>query len=324
METINNLNEQNMNEMEKQNVEVKEPVETPVKKVGRRGIATSVGTTRLKFSHEQARPNGLFIGHLDSVVTTMIKIGEDRAGMPSFNGLEIPKITFTFASNEPEVAKRHYVTLAFNAVESNVNTIPGGKEEWKVNSVFDWIKHILNVYMLKGRELTNDEAAALSLSYDDFDEQGEYVSVEPEDVIKSWRTLFENVENMLNRGLDGKPYYKTKDGKDIPVWMKLIRFVKSGRKGWTAVNNGNLAFPGFVGEGCIEVYQNNVIPSIHVDIIKETILPMKIEKPKEPNFSMNTVGGMPNMNTPVIDTATATDQAFGQSFGAEAMEDMPF
>ena len=86
-----------------------------VKKV-RRGIAAARGTTRLKFSHEQAKLNGLFIAHLDSVATSMIQIGEDKTGMPSFNGLEIPKLVFTFASNEAEVAKRHYVTLQFTAV----------------------------------------------------------------------------------------------------------------------------------------------------------------------------------------------------------------
>ena len=123
------------------------PVET--KKVSRRGIGTARGTTRLKFSHEQAKQNGLFLGHLDSVAVTMIQIGEDKTGMPSFNGLEIPKLTVTFASNEEEVNKRHYQNLTFTAVESNANTIPGGKEEWKVNTVFDWFKHILNVYVLK-------------------------------------------------------------------------------------------------------------------------------------------------------------------------------
>ena len=123
-------------------------------KVVRRGIASARGTQRLKFSHELAKPNGLFIAHLDSVVVSKILIGEDKTGLPSFNGLQIPRIAITFASNEPEAAKRHYVTISFTAVESNVDTIPGGKKEWQVNAVLDWFKHILNVYVLKGRELT--------------------------------------------------------------------------------------------------------------------------------------------------------------------------
>lgn len=116
----------------------------------------------------------------------------------------------TFASNEEDPNKRHYVSKTFTAVESNVNTIPGGKEEWKVNSVFDWLKHVLNVYYLKGRELTDEEATALSLTFEDFDEQGEYVSVDTEIVINAWKVLFENFENIMNRGKNGKPVYHDK------------------------------------------------------------------------------------------------------------------
>lgn len=304
--------------------EVQEEVQN-VKKVNRRGVAAARGTTRLKFSHEQAKQNGLFIGHLESVVVSMIQIGEDKTGMPSFNGLEIPKIVLTFASNDPEVSKRNYVTLQFTAVESNANTIPGGKDEWKVNTVFDWFKHILNVYVLKGRELTEDEADALTLSFEDFDEQGEYVPVEPEDVVAGWKTLFENFENIINRGRDGQPYYKSKDGKYIPVWIKLLRYIKTGKKGWQPVNNGDLAFPSFVGEGCIEVYKQNTPPSIRIDSIKEAIIPMNVEKAKAPNMPTPGMGGVaaPAMGgVPVVDPMVGAGNFNG--IATEAADDMPF
>ena len=304
--------------------EVQEEVQN-VKKVNRRGVAAARGTTRLKFSHEQAKQNGLFIGHLESVVVSMIQIGEDKTGMPSFNGLEIPKIVLTFASNDPEVTKRNYVTLQFTAVESNANTIPGGKDEWKVNTVFDWFKHILNVYVLKGRELTEDEANALTLSFEDFDEQGEYVPVEPEDVVAGWKTLFENFENIINRGRDGQPYYKSKDGKYIPVWIKLLRYIKTGKKGWQPVNNGDLAFPSFVGEGCIEVYKQNTPPSIRIDSIKEAIIPMNVEKAKAPNMPTPGMGGVaaPAMGgVPVVDPMVGAGNFNG--IATEAADDMPF
>lgn len=304
--------------------EVQEEVQN-VKKVNRRGVAAARGTTRLKFSHEQAKQNGLFIGHLESVVVSMIQIGEDKTGMPSFNGLEIPKIVLTFASNDPEVSKRNYVSLQFTAVESNANTIPGGKDEWKVNTVFDWFKHILNVYVLKGRELTEDEANALTLSFEDFDEQGEYVPVEPEDVVAGWKTLFENFENIINRGRDGQPYYKSKDGKYIPVWIKLLRYIKTGKKGWQPVNNGDLAFPSFVGEGCIEVYKQNTPPSIRIDSIKEAIIPMNVEKAKAPNMPTPGMGGVaaPAMGgVPVVDPMVGAGNFNG--IATEAADDMPF
>lgn len=304
--------------MLKETVNQETPIEE-VKKVSRRGLGSARGTARLKFGNDQAKPNGLFLGHLEEVKYSTITIGEDKTGMPSFNGFEIPKLTLTFASNEEDPNKRHYVSKTFTAVESNVNTIPGGKEEWKVNSVFDWLKHVLNVYYLKGRELTDEEATALSLTFEDFDEQGEYVSVDTEIVINAWKVLFENFENIMNRGKDGKPVYHDKNNKFIPVWLKLLRYVKS-RKSWTPINNGDLSLPQFVGEGCIEIYQQNAIPSIKIDLVKETILIMNVEKPKTPN--MTAVGGMaPMMGGVAIDQ---TMNPMGTDISSQIIDDMPF
>lgn len=304
--------------MSKETVNQETPIEE-VKKISRRGLGSARGTARLKFGNDQAKPNGLFLGHLEEVKYSTITIGEDKTGMPSFNGFEIPKLTLTFASNEEDPNKRHYVSKTFTAVESNVNTIPGGKEEWKVNSVFDWLKHVLNVYYLKGRELTNEEAIALSLTFEDFDEQGEYVSVDTEIVINAWKVLFENFENIMNRGKDGKPVYHDKNNKFIPVWLKLLRYVKS-RKSWTPINNGDLSLPQFVGEGCIEIYQQNAIPSIKIDLVKETILIMNVEKPKTPN--MPAIGGMaPMMGGVAIDQ---TMNPMSADISSQTIDDMPF
>ena len=304
--------------MSKETVNQETPIEE-VKKVSRRGLGSARGTARLKFGNDQAKPNGLFLGHLEEVKYSTITIGEDKTGMPSFNGFEIPKLTLTFASNEEDPNKRHYVSKTFTAVESNVNTIPGGKEEWKVNSVFDWLKHVLNVYYLKGRELTDEEATALSLTFEDFDEQGEYVSVDTEIVINAWKVLFENFENIMNRGKDGKPVYHDKNNKFIPVWLKLLRYVKS-RKSWTPINNGDLSLPQFVGEGCIEIYQQNTIPSIKIDLVKETILIMNVEKPKTPN--MPAVGGMATMMGGVA--IDQTMNPMGTDISSQTIDDMPF
>lgn len=257
----------------------------------RRGIATARGTQRLKFTHELAKPNGLFMGHLEAVAVSKINIGESSTGMPSFNGCEIPRLTLTFATNEPEADKRHYATLSFTAVESNVDTIPGGKSDWTVNRIFDYMKHILNVYVLKGRELTEEETNALSLSFDDFDENGIYVPVAVETVIAAYTTLFENFAAMINTAKDGKPTYLDKDGKFIPVWIKLLRYVKN-KKGWNAISNGDLAFPTFVGEGVIEIWKTNTPASIRVDVIKECITP-KEETKEAKTPTVPGIGGMP-------------------------------
>lgn len=247
--------------------------ETQVKKP-MRGVGNAQGTQRLKFSHEHALKNGLFIAALEDVKVNTIEIGADKTGMPSFAGLAIPRISFTFRSIDPKETAHKYVNLSFTAVESNADTIPSGKNAWQVNTVFDYFKHILDVYYLRGRELTDEESALLALSYDDTNELGEYQPVEPETVVAAWTTLFENFANLLNAGKDGKCAYKTADGKLIPAWIKLIRYFKN-KSGWKAVSNGNLGFPNFVGEGCIEIFKQDVAPSIRINVINERITPMQ-------------------------------------------------
>lgn len=292
-------------------------------KVARRGIGNARGTQRLKFTEKDAKPNGLFLGMLENVDVSMIKIGEETQGLPSFNGLEIPRIRFTFTSADEDVNKRKYVTLSFTAVESNVETIPGGKGGWKVDAPLSWLKHILNTYVFKGRELTEDEENLYSLPFIDYDETGAYVPVAVEEVIAGWKVLFEAVANTLNTGNNDTPYYKV-NGKSSLIWMKLLRYTKAGKKGWTPVSNGDLAFPVFIGEGCIELYKPNTMPAIHLDVVKECIKPMNIEKPKPqaPNMMGAGMPGMPAMggvpmnefaNSP-IDTGfggVATDMPFG-------------
>ena len=290
-------------------------------KVNRRGLGSARGTQRMKFSHEHAMANGLFMAHLDSVAVSSILIGEDKTGLPSFNGMQIPRIALTFASNEAEANKRHYVTLSFTAVESNVDTIPGGSKEWTVNVILDWFKHILDVYYLKGRELTQEEEEILSLSFTDFDENGEYTPVDVEEVVAGWRTLFENFANMLETGKNGAPIYKTADGKNIPVWIKLIRYNKTVKNGWKAVvQSGDLTFPTFVGEGCIEIFNQQAKPAIRLDAVKEAIKPMNLDanKPKAPNMPM-----MPGMNGG-IPAGDPMDGGFDAGLSAEAATDMPF
>lgn len=292
----------------------------------RRGIGTARGTTRMKFDTKHALPNGLFLAHLENVEVRDITIGEETSGMPSFNGLTIPQLVLTFASNEEDANKRKYAPpLRFSAVESNAETIPGGKGEWKVNQIFDYIKHILNVYVLKGRELNETEEEALALSFEDFDEEGNYIPTEPEVVIAAWRQLFTNFATIMNTGRDGSPVYKTKDNKFIPVYVKLIRYFKANKSGWKAVSNGDLAFPTFVGEGVIEIYKQNVPASIRIDAIREDIRPRQIAETKKPNMpagpGMTMMGGIPMMGSEggIVDPMAGPD-----GIALEAGEDTPF
>lgn len=292
---------------------------TPVeKKVKRRGISNeTVSTTRLKFSHTDMKPNGLFVAHLDNIELNEVDMKDDSA-MVSFRGTKVNRLVITFSSNEDDVNKRKYVYLNFMPVESNVNTIPGGKEEWKVTRIFSYLKHILDVYVLHGQEMSAEMEDALSLDYNDIDEQGEYVSVPVETVAAAWNKLFTNFVNIMNTAKDGKPAYKTSDNKIIPIWIKLIRYIKTG-KGWTPIANGQLSFPTYVGEGVIEIFQSKTIPLIKVDPVREAIKPMNIEPTKKaPNVAMPGFGG-------IVANGIPGSEMPGSDFnmGGVPFEDMP-
>lgn len=299
----------------------------PAKAVRRRGISNETqGTSRLRFSHTDAKPNGLFVGHLEDVQLTKVDIKEDSAGMPSFRGIELNRLVLTFASNDEDKAKRRYQTLSFMPVESNVNTIPGGKEEWKVTRIFNYLKHILDVYVLRGGAMTPDMENALTLDFEDFDENGEYCQIAPEAVAAGWNKLFANFFNLFFTAKEGAPAWKTKDGKFIPVWIKLIRYIKAGQKGWTEIDRGNLAFPTYPGEGVLEVYVQNTAPTIKLDATREAIRPMNIEKNKKPNLQIpGAPGGGVDMGAGFggVQGSEMGAGMAGYGFGGEAVDDMP-
>ena len=297
--------------------------QTVAKKV-RRGVSNKTqAVAQLKFHEKDAAQNGLFVGHLEEVRVDW----SNNVDAKSFTGMSIPRLTFHFASNHANASEKRHVYQTLFPVESNVNTIPGGSEDWRVNNVFNWIKHILDVFYLKGREMTEAEEDALSLTFEDFDENGEYVSVEVEDVIAGYRAIFENAAAMLNGSFEltdgevAKPVYKTSDGKYIPCWLKLLRHKK--RKGdWINVGaNGDLAFDGFIGNGVVELLKKDCPPTVlRLDLAKESITPK--ETKKTPTI------GAPGMGAPAMGGVMAGAPSMGMPVDNGAFqaagEDMPF
>lgn len=273
--------------MEKENVKSAPAAEGTVKKV-RRGVSNATkAVADLRFHEKDAAQNGLFIGHLHSVSVDWSNNEDGKI----FTGTNFPRLTLHFASNHANANEMRHVYQNILPVESTVNTIVGGSEEWKVNQVLNWIKHILDVFYLKGRELTEEEEQALAITFEDSDEQGNYVPVDVEEVVNCYANIFNNVAAMLNGqfGLaDGevaKPCYKTTDGKYIPIWMKLLRH-KKVKNSWTNVaNNGELGFDNFIGNGVIELVKKGCDPLIlRIDVAKESITPKDTKK-------VPTVGG---------------------------------
>lgn len=290
----------------------------------RRGVSNKTqAVAQLKFHEKDAAQNGLFVGHLEEVRVDW-STNEDAK---SFTGMSIPRLTLHFASNHANASEKRHIYQTLFPVESNINTIPGGSEEWKVNNVFNWIKHILDIFYLKGREMTVAEEETLSLTFEDYDENGEYIAVEPEDVIVGYRTIFENAAAMLNGswnlgdGEVAKPVYKTADGKPLSCWIKLLRHKK--RKGdWVNVGqNGDLAFDNFIGNGVVELLKKDCPPTVlRLDLAKESITPKETKKTPTigaPGIGSTTMGGvMPGGPAMGI---SGDNEAF-----AAAGEQMPF
>ena len=263
---------------------------TNVAKRNRRGINNSTRSTARKKFNEKTdanQTNGLFLAHLDSVEVRMVKPQED-GGLAQFAGIDVPVLTVTYASNEAKADDRKYVTQRYFPVPSSVDTIPGGVNAWRVDSMFAWLKHIYTVFVLGDREMTEQEEDALSLDFEDYDDDLNYQPVDAQVIVDSYTKVFNNFVALLNN--DGKPHYKDSKGNFIPIWIKLLRFTKNKGE-WRALvgtpnssNYGDLAFPTFVGEGCIELFVQNKAPKIYIDRIKETIRFIATEKPKPANL----------------------------------------
>ena len=231
------------------------PAEAAPKKL-KRGVSNQTqAVNQLKFHEKDAAQNGLFIGHLEEVRVDW----STNADSKSFTGMSVPRLTYHFASNHANVNERRHVYNTLFPVESNVNTIPNGVEAWKVDNILNWIKHTLDVLYLKSRQLTPEEEDALTLPFCDYDENNEYVAVDPQDVINGYASLFNNVVAImtgkfnLTVGATPQPCYKDASGKPISLWMKLLRH-RRRKNDWINVGqNGDLGFDQFIGSGVIEL-----------------------------------------------------------------------
>lgn len=293
-------------------------------KVRRRGVSNETkGTSQLLFNETDAAQNGLFIGQL-AEVSIEYTTGKDDT---NFAGLKLPRLVFHFTSEHTKVEeKRHYYHTIF-PVESSVETIPGGAKEWRVNNVFAWIKHILDVFYLNGRELNEAEENALILPFEDFDEEGQFVMVEPQTVLDGYATLFTQVVAMMNgtSTINGeatnKPCYKDNNGKYIRIWMKLLRHNKDKQGNWKNVGqNGELAFDNFIGAGCIERHggQGTLPKRLRIDVVKESITAKPVKKTPDLGGANVMPGMMGGVMTQMMPGAAPMDTQAYMEAGADA------
>lgn len=297
----------------------------PTVKRNRRGVNNETkAVAQLRYHEKDASPaNALFVGHLAEVRVDWSANAEGK----QFTGEKVPHVTLHFASEHKSASEQRHVYYTLNCVESNVNTIPNGTEEWKVNNIFNWIKHILDVYYLKGREMTQAEEDALALTFEDFDEEGNYIAIETPEVINGYAFIFNNFAAMMNGqfglkdGETAKPCYKTADGKFIPAWLKLLRHKKVKGEWKNVAQNGELGFDSFIGNGVVEIMRKDMPAAVlRVDLAKESITPKETKKsPTLGGVAGNmAIGGV--MSGAPMDMGAPNNSAFA----AAGVDDMPF
>lgn len=256
-------------------------------------------TSALKFHESDAESNGLFIGELESVTVDMVNASENN---PAFSGLKMPRLTYKFGSKHQGASKKH-AYIVHLPVPGSPTTLPSagkGGDYWKVNAITQYAKHILEIFYLKGRELTPEEDNFSGLDLPYMNEDGSYNDIPQDLVIDAYTEFFTHIAAMLNgeynlkEGETPKPCFKDNNGTPVKIWMKLIRASKNSTKGWVNNGDGSLGFPTFVGEGVFEAYKQGVLPSIiRLDTSKETIKPLP-EVKKTPTIGAGiptTLGG---------------------------------
>ena len=222
-------------------------------------------TSQKKFKPDPAKWHGLCIGALVDVHVTDAEIKED-SGMSSFQGKTIPRLNFIFESRlDPKGVKKSVYVHSYLAQEHTPESVTEDGD-WRWRQLISTVKHLLDVYRDE-KPFTSDEEKLMVVDFEDVNEDGVYLPQEADVIIDAFRKFFDNIVIMFKP--DGKAIYKTPDGKDILVWMKLLLDIKGAK-----VNNGDYGFPGFPGEGLIEKYVDGVPPSLSINISKaENIIP---------------------------------------------------
>lgn len=340
-EQTNNVAAENVNAMPVGNPETTSDATAPTKK-RRRGINNeTAGAARKKFHESNAQPNGLFLGYICRVECAYSTMKDEAKGeMAEFAGLAVPRLVITFCSPEAATEDRKYIDQTYFPIPSNPDTCMVGKDSWRTELASRFIKHILDVYYLKGRNLTEQEEDFLELPLYDADEDGMYISLEKEEVLEAYGKFFGNVAKFLNTANNGIPVFATKQGdkvQPIMTWAKLLRSTKNKKGEWDHLQqSGEFSFPLFIKDGVFEIYHEGKAPNIKVNPINERIQYVEIEK-KAPNMggvvgNGNIVANATNNVAPGFGAATGgfdnAASGFGAApasgFGGSENSDLPF
>lgn len=310
-----------VNTTEVANSQVQTPNATP-KRRGR-GISNDLqAATRKSFTKDDVESTtGLFITMINSVKVEWSTGKDDNKDFPN---MAIPRLVIDVCSCQSNPQERRYITKTFFPVPSNVDTCIGGKDEWKVTSILKFMKHMLDVFYLKGTKvLTTEEETALDLDFYDIDDNGNYEYIEPEVVVSAYGKLFSAFAHIMNTGNGGKPVFVQPDGKAVVIRTKLLSAIKT-KNGWSLLNNGLLDVPTFVGEGLFELYKADSC-NLKFNAVRESFIITESDKKKEPMANPAAIGGVQvgapmtsgfgNMGGGFGTTQVPSTPAFGEATG---------
>lgn len=299
-----------------ENVDNTPKQESPKKR--RRGINNETrSTTRRKFTDKYLDPKTRLAGVMFHSVEVKYATFKDTANS-QFAGMAVPFIAFTLKSvTGKNDAEKAFIEIKYNAVESTTETMEGGDEAYKVDSQLSMMKHIIDVAVKNGKPLTDDELDGLELDFCDKDDDGNFIALDAQEVLDAYYKFYKFIVDMCNA--ESSLMFKGSDGKPVVYWAKLIRYIKS-KKQWRAVNDDQLGFPMFVGEGILERAIPNTAPLIEINPATEQITLMQgiSNTAKQP-----ALGGV---RQPGIPTQSANIGNIGSEagMGVSDRDDLPF
>lgn len=252
-----------------------------------KGISNETRSTTLKkFKPSPNQNGGICIGALTDVVIGTADIKAD-SGMETFRGLTVPRLNFVFESREDlQGVKPSTYILSYLPIEHTPESLITGKGggAWRYEQMSQTIKHLLDVFR-EGKLFTKEEEAKLLIDFED-EKDGLFIEQPADVVVAAYEKFFNGVVELFKP--EGKAIYKDANGKDKHLWIKLLLDIKGN-----LVNNGDYGFPGYPGEGLIELKRDKVPCSLSINIAKgENIIP------KAPNTTAPTAhAGGPGTTT---------------------------
>lgn len=229
------------------------------------------GSSAPKFKLNAEENNGLNIGILKEVTVGEAVYGESQKGnFTAFAGKTVPTINFVFTGIP--MTKGDNVPVYIHSFKPM--PIIAGKFGWFYDSMFQTIKHFIDVYT--GEVFRDEYEDLLDLAIDPDDTETSF-----EDLHAAYVAFFNGVATVFNgNGKDLPCIYKDAKANPVAVWLKLLLYFNNNE-----VNNGNPGFSGYPGDGIIELCVEEKEPTMRIAIEKgESIIPREkgANKPNVP------------------------------------------